>query len=566
MSKADDRRVERGVRGGGGDMEKLLFEYPDGSIAEHVPDPSSLDSPILGANEADIHEIPDNIKRKILPFPNLSEIDVVRHFTKLSRMNFGIDVGSYPLGSCTMKYNPKVNEDIARLEAFANLHPNSPQDSQQGSLRLMYELEQYLKVLTGMDDFSLQAAAGSQSELIGTMMAKAFYKEKQENEGKMRTKIIIPDSAHGTNPATAAMCGFEIVSIPTDSHGNIDLGKFKDSLNSEVALVMLTNPNTLGLFEQDILQISELAHSNGTLMYCDGANMNAFLGITRPRDQGFDMIHLNLHKTFSTPHGGGGPGAGVLGVKSFLADYLPVPRVRVTKSRLKQSQQTADRKNNSGSDNNHNDHHDNNYYFLDFTKRKSIGRVRCFYANFGMLLRAYSYIRAYGSNIRRVSENAVLNANYLLSLLKDVYELPYDRRCAHEFVLSSRGFGQRSALNIAKRLLDYGVHPPTIYFPLIVPEALMIEPTETESKESLDSFAFALLNIAKELREKPDLVSSAPHNTPVRRLDEVLAARKPNLRWSASLTSYSLQPKPTGTIGGNASRPSGSCTNNSSSG
>jgi glycine dehydrogenase subunit 2 len=331
------------------------------------------------------------------------------------------------------------------------------------------------------------------------------------------------------------MCKFEIVSIPTDSHGNIDLGKFKDLLNSDVALVMLTNPNTLGLFEQDILQISELAHTNDTLMYCDGANMNAFLGITRPRDQGFDMIHLNLHKTFSTPHGGGGPGAGVLGVKSFLADYLPVPRVRVRKSPLKQSLNIPDRKQNSGTDNNHNDY--DNYYFLDFTERKSIGKVRCFYGNFGMLLRAYSYIRAYGSNIRRVSENAVLNANYLLSLLKDVYELPYDRRCAHEFVLSSRKFGQRSALNIAKRLLDYGVHPPTIYFPLIVPEALMIEPTETESRESLEAFASALLNIAKELRENPALVSSAPHNTPVGRLDEVLAARKPNLRWSPTPAS-----------------------------
>lgn len=559
MRNADGRGGERD-----GGLEKLLFEYPEGSIAEHVPD--SLDS-INDPNDADIQiEIPHNIKRKVLPFPNLSEIEVVRHFTRLSRMNFGIDVGSYPLGSCTMKYNPKVNEEIARLEIFANLHPNSPEDSQQGSLRLMYELEQYLKVLTGMDDFSLQAAAGSQSELMGVMMAKAFYKdkekEKEQDQGKQRTKIIIPDSAHGTNPATASMCKFEIVSIPTDSHGNINLGRFKESLNSDVALVMLTNPNTLGLFEEDILQISELAHSNGTLMYCDGANMNAFLGITRPRDQGFDMIHLNLHKTFSTPHGGGGPGAGVLGVRSFLADYLPVPRVRVRKSRLRRFRHIPDQKNNSGG-NNYNDCE--YYYFLDFTKRKSIGKVRCFYANFGMLLRAYSYIRAYGSNIRKVSENAVLNANYLLSLLKDVYELPYDRRCAHEFVLSSRKFGQRSALNIAKRLLDYGVHPPTIYFPLIVPEALMIEPTETESKESLDSFAFALLNIAKELHEKPDLVTSAPHNTPVRRLDEVLAARKPNLRWSASSASYSLQPQPTNKIGGSASRPSCGSNNDSNS-
>ena len=342
------------------------------------------------------------------------------------------------------------------------------------------------------------------------------------------------------------MCKFETVSIPTDLRGNMNLDKFKQSLNSDIALVMLTNPNTLGLFEEDVVQISELAHENGTLMYCDGANMNAFLGITRPKDQGFDMIHLNLHKTFSTPHGGGGPGAGVLGVKSFLADYLPVPRVGRRSLQQQQPQQQPQpqqqqpqvhlsryRKNTSVEDNNYNNYN-NNSYFLDFTKRKSIGKVRCFYGSFGMLVRAYSYIRAYGSNIRRVSENAVLNANYLQSLLKEVYELPYDRRCAHEFVLSCRKFGQRSALNIAKRLLDYGVHPPTIYFPLIVPEALMIEPTETESKEALDLFASALRSIAQELQERPDIVKAAPHTTPVRRLDEVVAARKPNLRWTPS--------------------------------
>jgi glycine dehydrogenase subunit 2 len=460
-------------------MEKLLFEYPEECITEHVPYSSSSsfsfpDGSEIANSDGDSQiELPDNVKRKRLPLPNLSEIDVVRHFTKLSRMNFGIDVGPYPLGSCTMKYNPKVNEDIARLEAFADLHPYSPESCLQGALQLMYELEEYLKTLTGMDYFSLQAAAGSQSELIGVMITKAFYKEKKEGKKRKRTKIIIPDSAHGTNPATAAMCKFETVSIPTDLRGNMNLDKFKQSLNSDIALVMLTNPNTLGLFEEDVVQISELAHENGTLMYCDGANMNAFLGITRPKDQGFDMIHLNLHKTFSTPHGGGGPGAGVLGVKSFLADYLPVPRVgrRSLQQPQPQPQQQQQpqpqvhlsryRKNTSVEDNSYNNYN-NNSYFLDFTKRKSIGKVRCFYGSFGMLVRAYSYIRAYGSNIRRVSENAVLNANYLQSLLKEVYELPYDRRCAHEFVLSCRKFGQRSALNIAKRLLDYGVHPPTI--------------------------------------------------------------------------------------------------------
>jgi glycine dehydrogenase subunit 2 len=531
-------------------MEKLLFEYPEECITEHVPDSSGSSSfldghEISSKNDGDSQlNLPDNVKRKQLPLPNLSEIDVVRHFTKLSRMNFGIDVGSYPLGSCTMKYNPKVNEEIARLEAFATLHPYSPEDCQQGTLQLMYELEEYLKTLTGMDHFSLQAAAGSQSELIGVMITKAYYKEKKE--GKNRTKIIIPDSAHGTNPATAAMCKFETISIPTDPRGNMNLKNFKHSLGSDIALVMLTNPNTLGLFEEDVVQISQLAHANDTLMYCDGANMNAFLGITRLKDQGFDMIHLNLHKTFSTPHGGGGPGAGVLGVSSFLGDYLPVPRVR-RQSQLQHQQQQLlqpqqelrahpsrpNRKNKYVDVNNYNDYN-NNYYFLDFAKRKSIGKVRCFYGSFGMLVRTYSYIRAYGSNIRRVSENAVLNANYLQSLLKDVYELPYDRRCAHEFVLSSRKFGQGSALNIAKRLLDYSVHPPTIYFPLIVPEALMIEPTETESKEALDLFASALLSIAQELQEKPDIVKTSPHTTPVGKLNEVVAARKPNLRWAPS--------------------------------
>jgi len=514
-------------------MEKLLFEYPDECITEHVPSFPVVTEICPNSNRDSQFEIPDKLKRKQLPLPNLSEIDVVRHFTKLSRMNFGIDVGPYPLGSCTMKYNPKVNEDIARLEAFADLHPYSPESCLQGSLQLMYELEEYLKILTGMDDFSLQAAAGSQSELIGVMTTKAYYKEK--NEDKKRTKIIIPDSAHGTNPATAVMCKFETISIPTDLRGNMNLDKFKQSLNSDIALVMLTNPNTLGLFEEDVVQISQLAHENGTLMYCDGANMNAFLGITVPKDQGFDMIHLNLHMTFSTPHGGGGPGAGVLGVRSFLAEYLPVPRVR----RRSQEEQQQPQQNNpeqphpSVQDNNY-DNYNNNYYFLDFSAGKSIGKVRCFYGSFGMLVRAYSYVRAYGSNIRRVSESAVLNANYLQSLLKDLYELPYDRRCAHEFVLSSRKFGQRSAMNIAKRLLDYGVHPPTIYFPLIVPEALMIEPSETESKEALDLFASSLRSIAQELQERPDIVKAAPHTTPVRRLDEVAAARKPNLRWTTS--------------------------------
>jgi glycine dehydrogenase subunit 2 len=370
----------------------------------------------------------------------------------------------------------------------------------------MWEFEQDLKKITGMDAFSLQPAAGAQAELLGVMMTKAYYKQKNEK----RKKIIIPDSAHGTNAATAAMCKFETITIPSDSRGNMDIYKFKESLKDDVALVMLTNPNTLGLFEENILEISDLAHTNGTLMYCDGANMNALLGISRASDQGFDMIHLNLHKTFSTPHGGGGPGAGVLGVKSFLAEYLPLPRV------IKQQ---------------------DSKFVLDYTKQKTVGMVRYSYGNFGMLIRAYCYIKSWGANIRKVSEHAILNANYLLSLLKDDYELPYNRRCTHEFVLSSRKFGEKSALNIAKRLLDYGFHPPTIYFPLIVREALMIEPTETESKETLDRFAAALRSIANEIKENPDIVKGAPYTKLVGRLDEVAAARRPNLRWTATSQS-----------------------------
>ncbi len=466
---------------------KLIFEYEE-QITGHLSDE---DIPI---------GLPNDLTRNELPLPNVSEIDVIRHYTNLSKKNFGVDVGFYPLGSCTMKYNPKINEDAAMLDGFRNLHPLSKDDCAQGSLQLMWQLEQYLKEITGMDAFSLQPAAGAQGELLGLMITKAYFKQK----GEKRIKAIIPDSAHGTNPATAAMCKYEIIVIPTDSRGNIDLQKFKQSLTTDTAIVMLTNPNTLGLFEENILEICDLAHKNGTLMYCDGANMNAMLGITRPGDQGFDMIHLNLHKSFSTPHGGGGPGAGVLGVKSFLADYLPIPRI------IKQD----------------------NKYALDNVKRRSVGRVHSFYGNFGMLVRAYSYIMSWGTDIRKVSEHAVLNANYLLSLLKNIYDLPYDRKCAHEFVISSEKFGEKSALNIAKRLLDYGFHPPTIYFPLIVHEALMIEPTETESKETLDRFSFVLRSISDEIKESPQVVKGAPYTTPVGRLDEVAAARKPNLRWN----------------------------------
>ncbi len=473
---------------------KIIFEYGEEKNTGHLEEADKGDLDI---------ELPNDIVREgELPIPDLNEIDVVRHYTNLSRMNFGVDIGFYPLGSCTMKYNPKINEDAARAEGFSNLHPLSPEECIQGSLKLMWELEEYLKNITGMDDFSLQPAAGAQGELLGVMMAKAYFKDK----GEKRTKAIIPDSAHGTNPATASMCRLETITVPSDSRGNMDIRKYKDLLSTEVAIVMLTNPNTLGLFDENTTEIADLAHKNGSLMYCDGANMNALMGITRPGDQGFDMIHLNLHKTFSTPHGGGGPGAGVVGVKSFLRDYLPIPRVV---------------QRDSG-------------YALDSTSRKSVGKVRSFYGNFGMHIRAYSYILAWGNRIRKVSEHAILNANYLQSLLEDTFDLAYDRRCAHEFVLSTKRFGEKSALNIAKRLMDYGFHPPTIYFPLIVPEALMIEPTETESKATLDRFALALKKISSEIKENPEIVKQSPHSTSVGRLDEVSAARRPNLRWRPS--------------------------------
>jgi len=477
---------------------KLIFEYEE-SNSGHLPDVSDDEELSNGQEKGLLPGLPSELIRKELPIPNVSEVDVVRHYSNMSRKNFGVDIGFYPLGSCTMKYNPKINEDIARLEGFTHLHPHSDESCNQGSLQLMWKLEQYFNNLTGMDAFSLQPAAGSQGELLGVMIAKAYYKQKREK----RTKIIIPDSAHGTNPATASMCKFETITVKSDSRGNMQLSDFKQSLEEDVALVMLTNPNTLGLFEEKILEISDLAHDNGSLMYCDGANMNAMLGIARPGDQGFDLIHLNLHKTFSTPHGGGGPGAAALGVKNHLVDYLPLPRVK----------------------------NKENNFVLDYTKRKSVGRTRYGYGNFGMLVRAYAYLMSWGSDIRKISEHAILNANYLCSLLKDDFELYYDRRCAHEFVLSSRNLGQKSALNIAKRLMDYGYHPPTIYFPLIVPEALMIEPTETESKSTLDEFAAALKSIANEIKEKPELVSGAPYTRPVGRMDEVTAARKPNLRW-----------------------------------
>jgi glycine dehydrogenase subunit 2 len=435
--------------------------------------------------------------------PEVNEVDAVRHFTRLSLLNYGLDSGFYPLGSCTMKYNPKVNEAASRLDGFTNIHPYQAEDTVQGCLELMYNLEQALGEITGMDRFSLQPAAGSHGELAGLLIIKAYH---AHNGDTKRTKIVIPDSAHGTNPASAAMAGFDVVEVKSNSRGGVDISALQELMNDEIAGLMLTNPNTLGLFEENITAIAEIIHKAGGLLYYDGANANAILGIARPGDMGFDVVHLNLHKTFSTPHGGGGPGSGPVGVKKDLIPFLPKPLVEYKDAK----------------------------YFLDYDRPLSIGRVRSFYGNFGVLVKAYAYVLSQGAKgLREVAENAVLNANYMLHKLKPLFSLPYDRLCMHECVFSGTKYHDQNVtvLDIAKRLLDYGYHPPTMYFPLIVPEALMIEPTETENKETMDKFIQTLYAIAEEIQTNPELVRSAPHNTPVQRLDEVTAARNPVLRW-----------------------------------
>jgi glycine dehydrogenase subunit 2 len=449
-------------------------------------------------------DLPDEFLRDDLPLPELTELDVVRHFTNLSKNNYSIDGGFYPLGSCTMKYNPKVNENVARLSGFAFSHPLQPIETVQGNLALMYQLQEWLKEISGFAGVSLQPAAGAQGELAGVMIIRAYHQSRQDHK---RKKILIPDSAHGTNPASSAMSGFEVVSVPTDSNGNINLEVLKAVCNDEVAGLMVTNPNTLGLFEQNILEVVKIVHDAGGVVYGDGANLNALLGITRPGDLGIDIMHFNLHKTFSTPHGGGGPGSGPVGVAKKLTDYLPGPIVGIVEEETEMMPPL--------------------YGFV--MPKKSIGRVKSFHGQFGMLIRAYTYISMHGpEGLRDISEMAVLNANYLLSLLKNSFRLPYQRPCMHEFVVEGvwSNIPEIHALDISKRLMDYNFHPPTNYFPLIVHEALMIEPTETESKQTLDSFAKAMLNIAEEAKTNPQLLRESPHNTPVGRLDEVKAARE----------------------------------------
>jgi glycine dehydrogenase subunit 2 len=473
--------------------EKTIYELSQtGRTGVTFPEP---DVPVTA--------LPEGFTRESINLPELSELDVIRHFTKLSHLNYSIDGGFYPLGSCTMKYNPKINEAAARLPGFAHTHPLQPIVSVQGNLYLMYQLQEWLQEISGFHKVCLTPAAGAQGELVGALIIKKYH---QVNNDPKRVKILIPDSAHGTNPATSSMSGFDVVPLPSDSRGNVDLEALKPHCDETLAGLMLTNPNTLGLFDEHVVEVIKLVHAAGGLVYGDGANLNALLGIVRPGDVGFDILHFNLHKTFSTPHGGGGPGSGPVGVTEALADYLPGPIVTIIEE---------------GDD-------ENPPFFGFHTPEKTIGRMKSFYGHFGIFVRAFTYIAMHGpEGLKDISEKAVLNANYLMKLVREDYYLPYDRTCMHEFVVEGtwKDIPGVHALDISKRLMDYGFHPPTNYFPLVVHEALMIEPTETESKQTLDAFAAAMKAIAKEAREDPDMLNKAPYTTPIRRCDEVKAAR-----------------------------------------
>ncbi|HEX5172780.1 MAG TPA: aminomethyl-transferring glycine dehydrogenase subunit GcvPB [Gaiellaceae bacterium] len=452
-------------------------------------------------------EIPAELRRSRPPrLPEVAEFELVRHFTELSTRNFGVDTGFYPLGSCTMKYNPRINERLAALPGFARLHPLQDEDGAQGALELMWRLQEILAEVTGLDAVSLQPAAGSQGELAGLLLVRAYFAARGEAE--QRRKVVIPDTAHGTNPASVTMAGYELTPVRTDARGNVDVDDLRGKVDEHTAALMLTNPSTVGLFDENIEEIERIFHAAGALMYYDGANLNAVCGISRPGDMGFDIVHINLHKTFSQPHGGGGPGGGPVAVRKMLEPFLPVPAVV--------------RREDGG-------------FGLDFDRPQTIGKVRGFTGPFGVFVRSYAYLRMWGPRLREMSETAVLNANYVLARLQEAYDLPFDRLCMHEFVLSARTLKREhgcTALDVAKRLMDYRFHPPTIYFPLIVPEALMIEPTETEAKETLDAFCDAMLAIAREAAEEPELLKEAPHHRPVKRLDEVRAAKQPVVRYA----------------------------------
>ncbi len=474
--------------------EKTIFELSrPGRRGVRFPEP---DVPLA--------ELPKDFLRSDLPLPEMPENEVVRHFTKISQFNHAVDIGFYPLGSCTMKYNPKINEEVARLPGFSQIHPLQPVETVQGALGLMHETQEWLAEISGFDAVSLQPAAGAHGELTGVLIIRAYHNDRGDTK---RTKMLVPDSAHGTNPASSAMSGMTMVEIPSDKNGNIDLEILKEECDDTVAGLMITNPNTLGLFDENINEATQLIHDCGGLVYGDGANMNALLGIYKPAQNGIDVMHFNLHKTFSTPHGGGGPGSGPVGVIEKLADFLPDPHVEMTFE---------------GDD-------DNPPFYDLVTPKKTIGRVKAFQGHFGVIVRAFTYMISLGKDgLLDVSTTAVLNANYIQALVRDVYHIPYERLCMHEFVTEAKwddAPGIR-ALDISKRLIDFGFHPPTNYFPLIVPEALMIEPTETETKETLDAFAAAMLQIADEAKNDPDILHNAPTNAPFGRLDEVKAAKE----------------------------------------
>lgn len=478
--------------------QPLIFELSKaGRISYSLPE---LDVPEV--NLADL--LPEGYERNEEPeLPEVSELQLIRHYTALSKRNHGVDSGFYPLGSCTMKYNPKINEDIARLRGFTHIHPLQDEETVQGALELLYDLQQSLAEITGMDEVTLQPAAGAHGEWTGLMLIRAFH---EANGDLKRTKVIVPDSAHGTNPASATVAGFETITVRSNEKGLVCLDHLREVVGEDTAALMLTNPNTLGLFEENIVEMAKIIHDAGGKLYYDGANSNAILGIARPGDMGFDVVHLNLHKTFTGPHGGGGPGSGPVGVKKDLIPYLPKPVIAK----------------------------DGDKYFFDYNRPESIGRVKPYYGNFGINVRAYTYIRTMGPDgLRRVSEEAVLNANYMFRRLEPYFDAPYKQHCKHEFVLSGKRqkkLGVRT-LDMAKRLLDFGYHPPTIYFPLNVEECLMIEPTETETKETLDEFIEVMIQIAKEAEENPEIVQEAPHHTVIGRLDETTAARKPILKY-----------------------------------
>ena len=478
--------------------QPLIFECStEGRIGYSLPE---MDIEAVNIEEL----IPSSyLREKEAELPEVSELDIMRHYTALSKRNHGVDSGFYPLGSCTMKYNPKINENVARFSGFAHIHPLQDVSTVQGALELMYDLQESLQEITGMDEVTLQPAAGAHGEWTGLMMIRAFH---ENNRDFRRTKVIVPDSAHGTNPASATVAGLETVTVKSNEDGLVDLDDLRRVVGDDTAALMLTNPNTLGLFEEQILEMAKIVHDAGGKLYYDGANLNAVLSKARPGDMGFDVVHLNLHKTFTGPHGGGGPGSGPVGVKKDLIPFLPTPLI------VKEEKE----------------------FRLDYNQPLSIGRVKPYYGNFGINVRAYTYIRSMGPDgLKAVTEYAVLNANYMMRKLAPYYDLPYNRHCKHEFVLSGRRQKKQGVrtLDIAKRLLDFGYHPPTIYFPLNVEEGMMIEPTETESKETLDGFIEIMIQIAKEAEETPEIVQEAPHNTIIKRLDETLAARKPVLRY-----------------------------------